>query len=162
MKRISDYDEGVEPDVKRPRSGEDAEVAGDDADLHGYAEKEEIEAVADDEEEEEAEEEDDEVDDDDDGDDVVDDDQAVQEPRLTIEKQPAVLWSACVNDITVGRQKQAEAKLSKVRVAINEVIATSELSGFPIKATTWKRVLLEVDGAVHAGPEAVTAYKIMA
>ena len=62
--------------------------------------------------------------------------------------------------ITSGRAKQAEAKLSKVRVAINEVISTATLRGFTAKLRTWKAVLGGVDTAVRDGT--VAAYKIVA
>ena len=63
------------------------------------------------------------------------------EPRLAFEKVPAVAWRDYIDCIRSGRAKQAEAKLSKVRVAINEVISTATFRGFTAKLRTWKAVL---------------------
>ena len=82
------------------------------------------------------------------------------EARLAVEKVPAVAWQDYIDCITSGRAKQAEAKLSKVRVAINEVILTATLRGFTAKLRMWTAVLGEVDIAVRDGT--VAAYTIVA
>ena len=82
------------------------------------------------------------------------------EPRLALDKVPAVAWRDYIDCITSERAKQAAAKLSKVRVAINEVISTATLRGFTVKLRTWTAVLGEVDTAVRDGT--VAAYKIVA
>ena len=82
------------------------------------------------------------------------------EPRLAVEKVPAAAWQDYIDCITSGRAKQAEAKLSKVRVAINEVISTATFRGFTANLRTWKAVLGGVDTAVSDGT--VAAYKIVA
>ena len=83
----------------------------------------------------------------------------VLEPRLKIEKVPAVLWRTYVEKFSQGK-KDAPSSLDKVTRKIAEIITIAEESQYPAMLSKWKLVRTEIVAAVADGRQA--AYTIRA